>query len=213
MLLLTQLVGFGAGQPTAPLTVSFIDTTPTDGPNNNFSFPASMVAGDLLILAQYSQTSGGYTTPSGFTSIIRVDNAAGAAPDPYCEFSYKIATGAETGTLAGMTGGYSVLQRFRGSRAITGATVGFSSAQATDANPSAIVITSGSGIPPLVVVGMEAGVGAFSTFSPAADGAGNNNGFQCAYKVYNSLPADVTIDMNDGGNDNVLMGIYLALTG
>lgn len=78
-------------------------------------------------------------------------------------------------------------------------------------NPAPQVITASSGTPPLVVIGcfgVRGGISGWS-FSPTQDGSITFNDIAMAHKIYNSSPADVTIDMADLGNVNTLISCYL----
>ena len=96
---------------------------------------------------------------------------------------------------------------------------GFQS-QATNDNPSAQIITSGSGTSPLIVVASWCNDNGLAvsprSSTPAMDGEVNfpgygGNWFYAGYKIYNSSPANVTVDMDDEGFENNLASFYIAI--
>jgi hypothetical protein len=177
--------------------------------------PAGIQAGDLLVLWDWAGAAGtpAETVPSGFSIL------AGASIANFrCILSYKIATGAEaSAALTGMAGlaVNKALIVVRGNRAISSVTAGSAAAELTDGSPSSQSVTASGGTPPLVVVGGYAtGSGATvspRTFSTTKDGEVNpNNSLWLAWKIYNSSPADTSIDMDDEGSANGLASGYLA---
>ncbi len=158
--------------------------------------------------------------PSGFTIF---SNCNVSLTDTRAILSFKKATGSEAGaTLTGMTnngGGVRTLVVFQTNVPTTTLTQGGGiSSGMTNSNPAAQIITSGSGTAPLVVVAMYYASGVISTrsFTPTADaevtGPTPGNKPYIKYKIYNSSPADVTIDMDDSGFGNVVQGGYLQAT-
>lgn len=168
--------------------------------------PAGINAGDLLVLLDYvidifsTPTS---VVPSGFTSISDVTSGK-----TRCILSYKKADGTEGSTsLTGMSSGsgtlYKTLVTFRGDVAATTITSNDPGGQATTGNPTAQTVTASGGSPPLVVIGGYASSNNVSprTMSPAKDGeVGNGTNVYIAWKIYNSSPADVSVDMDDEGS-------------
>ena len=88
--------------------------------------------------------------------------------------------------------------------------------QSTDGNPTAHTVGASAGPAPLIVLGCyETGSGSIDprTFSPAKDGEITSSQFHyLAYKIHNSAPADVSIDMDDEGIAATLHTMYLACT-
>lgn len=206
-------------------SVSILDTATSN--SGTIGVPSSVQDGDLMVLMDRATTKSGApsaTVPSGFEIVSNfTDNVSNWFR---LIISYKIATGSDaSSTLTGMNGANAnrkLLLVFRGNAPITSVTPASLSEQGTDGNPSQQVVTSGSGTPPLIVI---AGYGTqlFSTvdprtFTPAKDGelvvpGAFMSEAYIAYKIYNSSPANVTVDMDDEGNYNQLASFYLALQG
>lgn len=182
--------------------------------------PASIVPGDLIVLFDSAVSTGtpSTVTPTGFTNINTVTVGTATIRKSIC--SYKIAVGDEGGaTITGMNGNQQngkMIYVFRGNVAITSVVVGDVGSQGTDGDPVAQTITSASGIPPLVVFGAYAGGTAVSprTFtvggSSAKDGEiTSSTSAYLAYKIYDSAPSDVVVDMEDETVNNTLQSFYL----
>lgn len=174
--------------------------------------PSDIVAGDLLVIYDRATNTSGLPTsvvPSGFTSIL--DQGTENLRRTIC--SFKIASGSEAGTsITGMNGtsaNIKIMMVFstNGATSAIAYDVEF---QSTDADPTAQTITSSSGSPPLVAFAFIRQVTTTSqSFSPTQDGTvvnGQNTGY---YKIYNSSPANITVDCGDGGNANALMSFYI----
>ncbi len=182
----------------------------------------TVIAGDLIVV--YSIVDNGdAVTPtasspaSGFTSA-RNDSLTNGRAVVW----YKIAAGTESGsTLTGMTPlgdplptvSAILVATFRGSSAIASVSVGSAAGQATTGNPNAQVVTSSSGVAPLVVICAATGTANLTGFgfSPSADGNVTTTGSisTLQWKIYNSAPADVTVDFGDRGT-NYLQSMYFA---
>jgi hypothetical protein len=114
-----------------------------------------------------------------------------------------------------------VLVVFRGNVPIAVATPNTWGHEITANNPVAQSVTASGGTPPLVVFGGYRSNSAAvdpRTFtvggSPAKDGevASTSNLSYLAWKIYNSSPADVSVDMDDEGGTNMLQSGYIACT-
>ena len=214
MLKVNNLAGFGARMNTSGPPVTSLAFQASATGTTSVTGPASIIAGDLLVLANNAVTGGGApsaTVPSGFTSIGTVADGASRSV-----ISYKIADGSEaSASIAGMSGASfnaHCLYVFRGDEAVNTVTPGSVAGQITTGNPTAQVVTSGSGSAPLVVIGVYGSDVAVSprSFSPAKSGEINVSTFYyLAYLIYNSSPANVTVDMDDESNSNVLQSCYL----
>lgn len=177
--------------------------------------PASVVAGDLLVLADRADANTGtptYAIPSGFTEL-QNNNMSQRRQI----ISYKLAVGGEASSslsgLSGTAGQRKVLLVFRGTTPIAGITAAGNVGTITDSNPAAQDVLASGGTPPLVVVAAFGSSGYASgeeSASPALDAvvvATDRLGF--GYKVYNSAPADHNIDIADQGNGNAVQGGYI----
>ena len=195
-------------------SVSFTDSATSTAAT--ITAPASINSGDLLIL--HDVAHGGASTPtsvipSGFTSIVDTDITKLKSI-----LSYKIADGTEDGaSLTGMNGSdfnAKGLYQFRGDIPITSVNLSTVNSEATAGNPSSQNVSASGGTSPLIVIGAygtsnAAGVDP-RTFSPAKDGEISGSVEQyLAYKIYNSSPADVSIDMDDEGAANILYSLYI----
>lgn len=178
--------------------------------------PASIDAGDLLILhdaALGGAGAPGSVIPSGFTSIVDSNLSKFKSI-----LSYKIADGTEdSASLTGMNGSTfnaKALYQFRGDVPITSVALSTVNSEATADNPASQNVSASGGTSPLIVIGAygtssSAGVDP-RTFSPAKDGEISGSVEQyLAYKIYNSSPADVSIDMDDEGSTNILYSLYI----
>ncbi len=219
MLMVSQLAGFGAGGAAALTSLSFLDSATSTGAS--VTGPAGILTGDLLVLFDRAIAAGSATPPttvlpSGFTSI---SNSPGSNASPNAVrsiVSYKIADGSEaSASLTGMNGSTNgkMLAVFRGDVHVSAVLPSTPNAETTDGNPASQNVAASGGATPLIVV---AGYGSGSaidprTFSPAKDAEINSATTRyLAYKIYNSSPADVTVDMDDEGDLNSLQSCFIS---
>ena len=213
MLHVNQLNGFGAAQQDA-LTLSFLASATSTG--STITVPATVQAGDLLLYFDRAR-NGAITpptsvTPTGFTLI----GTSITASFTRVNLSYKIAVGTEASTnITGMNGNSQnnkIMLVFRGSSPLVSVTPASVAEEATTGDPSAQVVTASGGTPPLIVVAQyatEANPVDPRTFSPAEDAEiANGTTHYAKYKIYNTAPADVTVDKDDDGT-NFLRSCYL----
>lgn len=190
--------------------------------SHTITVPASVQAGDLLVLSDFAFNTGTTSiptnvVPSGFTQVQTASMASGN-PDAFrLTVSYKIADGTEASTsITGMNSAFESkrLYVFRASAAISAASVASVNSQATAGNPSPQPITSSGGAVPLVVLAAYAADGTVNprTMTPAKDGELGSGQHWLAYKIYNSSPADVSADMDDEGDANILISCYIAVS-
>lgn len=195
-----------------------------DAETESITAPSGIQAGDLIVLFDAASTGYGSAptavTPSGFTNIINTSGAVSGFAGWRMMLSYKLAVGTEgsssiTGMIGdGLTG--KCLLVFRGNKPATLITTADPEGEATDGNPTAKTVGAASGVVPLIVIGGYVSVsGTVSprTFSPAKDGEINtdSNDVWLAWKIYNTSPADVSIDMDDEGNGNGLQTCYIQM--
>jgi len=179
---------------------------------STISLPAGILQGDVIIVTAF----GGGTvppaqgTPTNFTNIFYKNtlNNSGQA-------DIKLADGSESGSITGMNANvnnWKSLIIVRGDRPIKGYTVSSVNSEATSGNPVLQTVTSGSGVPPLIVVGVYGANAAVSprTFSTTADAEiSPATNHYLAYKVYNTSPANTNVDQDDEGV-NVLGSFYVS---
>lgn len=203
-------------------SITQVGTSTSTGATINF--PAGIQAGDLIVLVDRAigsfNTLPTDVTPSGFTLIGTVNQAATGSPFVSVRQNlwYKLATGSESGALTGMDGAgsdHKAMYVFRGNKAASVLTVGSVGGQSTDSDPTAQNVTASSGVAPLVVIGAYGSTGTVDprTFSTTKDGEINPS-VNCylAYKIYNSAPADSSIDMADEGSGNSLQSCYIQMS-
>ena len=203
-----------AKKPAAPTTLSFFNSATSSA--TTITAPTSISAGALIILVDHARNTSGTptsVTPTGFT-LITGGSITGGDNLTRTNLTYKIADGSEGGTsITGMAGTNFVRKTmfvFNGGIAsVTPSTV--SSSGITDGDPAAQNVASGTGTPPLVVIGSAIckNVNPTLSMSPTEDGSVSNGRVVTGYKIYNSSPANVSVDTPDNGDQNVAIGFYL----
>lgn len=191
--------------------------------------PADINAGDLLILLDHVLNNGAApaaVTPSGWTQLLSV--GAGAEAGGFqnrLTVSYKIADGTEgsssiSGHLAD-DGNEKLLVTFRPDTAITAVAATNSGGSNVNTDPVAVAVNAGSETPPLLALGFYCTPSAAidpRTFtvagSPAKDGEVGHTSttLYLAWKIYITSPANVSVDMDDEGNLNILAGGVLEVS-
>jgi hypothetical protein len=201
---------FPGGAAVARLTQLSILATGS-ATTNPVTVSASVEAGDLMIVAGFVDGAGA-SIPTGFSVASLSTNTATQKSG----LTYKIAVGGEGTSVPGFfdTGGPGInrVAVFRGNKPITSVTVGSPGAQATDGNPTPQLVAASGGTPPLIVIAYYGSNTAVDprTMSPAKDAEIGATLDWLAYKIYNTAPADVTVDMDDEGTGNLLASCYLA---
>lgn len=188
--------------------------------NSWATIPASATAGDLCIFAQRmsdpSSPAPAKVIPTGFTEVV---DTVGTADQRRCTVSYKILVSADKGVaVSGMTASTNrtILGVWReSSGAISSLTFSTPVAEATAGNPAAQAVSASNGTAPLIVFAHYGSTGNISpnTFSPAEDGTITSGTIHdLLYKMYDSSPANHTVDMDDEGTMNFLQSWYMELT-
>lgn len=226
MLKVSNLTGFGGARGAEPATTLTQVASATAANSTTIVCPGTVQAGDLLVLWDRSEQVAAppvaSVIPAGFTSINDQQGPVGGFA--HMIMSCKIADGSEAGAnLTGMSGteyAHKALYVFRGDKPISAINIqDSSSSDETGSNPAAIVLNASGGAVPLVVLAgytvYQGGGGTIvvdpRSFSPAKDGEINPHGsLYLAYKIYNTSPADVTIDMDDEGGENCLTGCFIS---
>lgn len=200
-------------------SVSFVASAASTG--QSVTIPAGAQANDIAVLCNLAWGSVSVPTiarPSGWTQL-----AAGSVAGDLTTAvtSYKKLVGGDAGSsITGMTtgGGSSeydnLMLVFRGNIAISSVTPSTWNAESTAGNPALQTVSAEGQTAPLVVIGFAAkgqSTAAFSTASPAFDATVSNGDSDIigGYKIYNSSPANHSIDMNDLGMHNHLHSGYL----
>lgn len=206
---------FAAAAEAAPPAGYMLFSSATST-GSTITWPAALLAGDVAVLMDRALNNSGVPTaviPSGFTSV--VDDTINEARQIV---SRKICTGSESGALTGMNGSNKnekILIIFRSSSPPSSSVVNSLNNEHTSGNPASQLCTSGSGTPPLIVVAAYGSQGSISSrgFSPAKDNEITSSpNVYLAYKIYDSAPSNVTIDMNDDGVNNILQSFYLTFS-
>jgi hypothetical protein len=222
MLDVNQLIGFGDRRRSlvTPMTTITQEGSSTSTNSATITAPATIQAGDILILAQYSSSLTSVPTavfPSGFTTVVNTGGVEARAI-----ISYKIADGSEasavfTGMDATGTDQFDAkaMYVFRGDAAAVSVTISDVNGEVqTSGNPAAQVKNIASEVAPLVVIGSfgtePTGTVDPRTWTPGPkDGEINpTNQFYLAYEIFTSGWADTTIDMADEGFGNALQSFY-----
>ena len=187
--------------------------------------PATAAIGDLAVLFDQATNGSGLPTevvPTGFTQW-STSQTTGALNRGV--ISYKVLVSGEPGsTITGMKGTAGspntnkVMFVFRSdTSSITAVTPSTLNSQGTGSDPTLQTVSAASGAAPLIVLGQawcSNTTSAFSTESPAFDGTVTTSlaDLIAGYKIYNSSPADHSIDMADLGSNNTLRSGYLQVT-
>jgi hypothetical protein len=101
---------------------------------------------------------------------------------------------------------------FRGNAPITMASALSIASTFIAEDPAPQVVSASGGVVPLIVLcGYRGALDVDPrSFTPSKDGEINpTTTVYLAYKIYNSSPADVTVDMDDEGNGNALVSCYI----
>lgn len=214
-----------AAAAASPLTSISLFDSATQGNSSSsaaITVPSGVQAGDLLVLQDFALHSGGVptaVTPTGWTNIVDTSGTPARLM-----ISYKLADGSEGGTsVTGMgdASNMKCLYIFRGDAPATLLTASTPNQQNTGSNPSSQTVSASGQTTPLVIIGGYAAVaGTVSprTFSPAKDGEIEQTSVALlsadtwlAYKIYNSSPANVSVDMDDESN-NYLASFYVQMS-
>jgi len=198
----------------SPIELTYVGSA--NSTTASITIPAGAQQGDIGILCDFGrQLSGSPTlvTPSGWTVIDTLGSGA-----PLVRTSYRILGSSPGGsTVTGMDANFAdakTMLVFRPSRPITSVGLaGLNGEYAPSSNPSPQVVAAASGAPGLVVIGVYCASAAVSprSFSPTEDGevvSGTTNYMK--YKIYNSSPADVTVDMDNEAAYNFLQSFYMS---
>jgi hypothetical protein len=197
---------------TVPVTsISFVTSAANDN-SVTITIPASAQVGDVAVLFDVAENTTSCipadVIPTDWTGIITgsyVNTSGGNGVR--CRISRKILTSGDPGTtITGLNGSLyedKVMLVFRGNVAVSTVNDIDWALEGTSSNPAAQTVNASTlGTAPLVVLGMAQArdsTAAFSTASPAFDATilNTDSDMRAGYKIYNSSPADHTIDMND----------------
>lgn len=200
-----------SGYASTTLTVSIISTTVSTSAGA-YTIPAGTQAGDIAVFldgggTSFSSTPPTYVLPSGFTQILNTA-VVGTFAALRAVGSYKIlnASDISTGTITGMSPGTArkQLRIIRPSSTVTTITVSTPTSQSTAGDPAAQTISMAAVTPPVIgfAWGATTGGTVSVTSTPSVLSVTQNTGFQAIGNVvYNNSPQNITVDMNDPGEN------------
>jgi hypothetical protein len=226
MLIVNQLVGFWAvTDEEAAAVTSIVQQANAVSVLTTITAPADIIEGDMLVLLDSAgnvlAAAPSTVVPSGFTSIVNTTGSDGGVTNYRQIASYKLADGSEaSSSLTGMASNAGIVRKvllvFRPDVPASTLTPADPDGQATTGNPTSQTVTASGGTPPLGVFGCYGSDGtAISprTMSPAKDGEVNSTtGCYFAWKIYNTSPAAVSVDMDDEGSMNILQSFYVQVS-
>lgn len=220
-------MGFCAFLGSGVSSLTFVGSTTSTG--STIDPHGDTVIGDLAVLVdQKFVLNGGApaaVVPTGFAQIssLGLTFAAGFFDDEGNRVVISCRKLASTGTITGMSGGDRInkaLLIFRPNAEIDAISFSTPNEQATTGNPSPQSVLAVGQSPPILVIGSAANSGATGapslSLSPAVDGTINSVSgptyLSVPYKIYNSSPADHSIDANDSGDSNLLQSFYIQVS-
>jgi hypothetical protein len=197
------------------ITLSFFNSATSTGASPAImTLPASIQAGDLIVIGNWARNNIGapaLSTPSGFTVIVDQDSTPS---NTRVNAWYKIAAGTEGGTNVGGTNGGVENNRwclvFRGDVPIASVNISSLHVEQNDNAPTNQTVTAGQS--PLVVIAGYRSSGNVTTrgFSPAEDAEITPSTIAFVKrKIFNGVPVNETISMADFGNVNTLFSFNI----
>lgn len=215
----TEIILTGQLEPIVTLSFFASNTSTAE----TITIPAGAATGDVMVLVQRAKGASAApsdVTPSGWTDVGATVNVfQEGAVDVRVSHKYKIATSSDAGaTVTGMNGGdrdHKIILVFRPTDAASAVAPQDLAGEIVSGDPSAQICNASSGATPLLVIasfgeggGQQTGV----SFSPSEDGIVTNIDIDAYFKIYNSSPADVSLDLGDGGTGNSLCSFYLEVS-
>ena len=197
------------------LTFSFVASAAVNA--TAITIPASAAIGDFAVLFDAAGGTGpaSAVTPSGWTNHINTT----ASNTIRCMVSSKTLVSGDPGlSINGMTGpttSRKIMLVFRPNQAIVSMTPSTPNAEGTTGNPAVQTLTMSGQATPLIAVACFRATAAISprSVSPAFDAevSEDNSTIYMQYKIYNSSPANHTVDMDDEGT-NCLQSMFFGFT-
>lgn len=196
--------------------ITFVDSAVSSG--TTITVPALAAAGDFAYLVDAAEDVSGLPTtvvPGGWTNIV---NTPGANQIRVIH-SRKVLAGGDLGAVVTGMNGDSTDQKimlvFRTVFTIGSVTASTYNQEATPNDPSQQTVTASGQTPPLIVfcsAATDGGGGpAFNVESPALQSKITQGKLLVGYTIYNSSPANQSIDMADLGPENTLQSGYVRL--
>lgn len=202
----------GGGGPAVLSSVSLVATWGATGSSESATveIPEDVQEGDLMVLSLMVD-SDDIPAPDGWDAIT-------SEGDEFAEVAlfYKIADSEDASDTISVSVNHRVLAVFRGDIPITGVTVGSVNGELTNDNPSEQTVTASGQGAPIIVFGSyynNDGVDP-RAMSPTKDGEEDEGDGKSwlAWKIFNSDPEDVSVDMDDEGTYSILQSFYLQLS-
>lgn len=210
--------------PASKLTAAFVASSTST--THTVPLPTGVQSGDVVVLFAFVMSAVSNSTiptdglPTGFTEVANVTgvmNGQGAR----LKVSAKVLAAADVtaGSVdaaisAADVNSYGMLA-FRPSGAVSVLSPSTWSGQLTSGDPTAQTVPASAAAAPVIVFGwvyMGNNAPAFSTETPAFDETiAISSSRIFAYKIYNTSPADHTVDCIDSSNYNGLASGYLEL--
>lgn len=205
-------------------SLSFTFLTSATSTSKNITIPSAALAGDVAVLCQSSQASSsvsgvlptGWTEPSGNANV-----TVTSGQTMRTMVSYRVLTAGDGGTsIAGMDeiSDTKIMLVFRPSTSIVTTVSSTWNGEATSGNPVSQTVTASGQTTPLIVIAVavsEGSVPAFTTETPSMTNVTKSNShtnMRVGYTIYNSSPADQSIDIGDNGAQNTLQSGFLRFT-
>lgn len=222
-LLIYTPIGWWKSTGNAITSITHVADTSSAG-LGTITISASAQAGDVAVFSDFTTNTNNGTPPTavnpGSEWTLIQDTTLSDTNGYRMSTYYRILDSGDPGsTITGMDDNREdkVMSVFRGNVAVVTVTPSTWNEEATMGNPASQSVLASGGTAPLVVIGVAAvdsGTAAFSTSSPAFDAtvANSDTDIILGYKIYDSSPADHTIDMNDLGAGNTLQSGWLAFS-
>lgn len=209
------------------ITISFVTSANAD--SSSIVIPSSAQEGDLCLFADFpaavtSTTPIAPVTPFGVTGWTSLSLYNTLPRNDLAIFSWAKILGSSDpgssvfGTNTATFTGYrrKILVIFRKDAGDVNTFSGPLSLnnQGTNVAPSPQVVTSASGDSPLISFGLYRCTQPLylPSFIPTQDGiVSSGTTVQVRYKIYNSSPNNINVEMDDGGSSNMLQSFYLEL--
>jgi hypothetical protein len=213
----SQAVTLIADDEGASLTLSYIGSNGVDAAGaQNTPLHASSVAGDLVIMfCRGADETGDVTPPDWVVANMQTSGTVRAKMMAGVLTATDISNGYVAG-VKGTTRTQGILTTLRPAIPITSLAWFDTDGQITTGNPASQAIAASVGDAPLVVAAAMFSSGAIDprtwtggTPTEYQQASGTGLGIWLLHQIFNSSPADITVDMDDEGSTNVLLSGYL----
>jgi hypothetical protein len=205
------------GVSNTPLTFTFVDSSTST--SNIIVIPALAAAGDIGVFFDMNSNAGGIPTdvlPAGWNDLGSAGNSA-AASGRFAARWKELVGGDPGANVTGINGAQTakVMLVFRPSRPIVSTTASTWDVVVDNGDPAAQTILASGQVAPLIAmagVGKRSATAAYNTESPLFSAQVAITQCLASYTVYNSAPANHTVDTDGSGTQNGLASGYLRFT-